>query len=61
MDRALRKAKASRKTRALFRVIYEAAQGAARVKSEDGKIRVSKAFDIQRGVIQGDIHQYFLS
>ena len=55
LDAALRKAKATRKTRALFRVIYTAAQGAARVQGVDGKTAMSKHFDICRGVIQGDI------
>ena len=52
---ALKNAKASRKTRALFRAIYAAAQGAARVQGKDGKYTLSKIFDIVRGVIQGDI------
>ena len=55
LDRALDKAKASRKTRALFREIYRAAQGAARVKGANGQFTFSKTFDIERGVIQGDI------
>lgn len=55
LDNALKNAGASRNTRAIFRVIYKAAQGAARVQSVDGKICMSKAFDIRRGVIQGDI------
>ena len=49
------KAGASRKTRAILRAIYRAAQGAARVQGVDGKVIFSKWFDIQRGVIQGDI------
>ena len=53
LDRALKKAKASRKIRALFRVIYEAAQGAARIIGIDGKITYSAKFDVCRGVIQG--------
>ena len=55
LDKALEKAGASRKTRAIFRAIYKAAQGAARIRGVDGKIHYSKWFDIQRGVIQGDI------
>ena len=55
LDHALGKARASRKTRAMFRAIYTAAQGAARVKGADGKFSFSKTFDIARGVIQGDI------
>ena len=55
LDHALEKAKASRKTRAMFRAIYKAAAGAARIRGVDGKYTFSKTFDIARGVIQGDI------
>ena len=55
LDRALKKAGASRKTRALFRATYDAAEGAVRLASKDGKISLSKHFNIARGVIQGDI------
>ena len=54
-DAALGNAGATRKTRALFRTIYAAAQGAARIQGEDGKISMSKSFAVRRGVIQGDI------
>ena len=55
LDAALAKAGAKRKTRALFRTIYAAAQGAARVQGEDGKISMSQFFEVNRGVIQGDV------
>ena len=55
LDSALEKAKATRKTRALFRAIYAAAEGAVRLSSKDGKISLSKYFNVSRGVIQGDI------
>ena len=55
LDKALRKAGASRKSRALFRAIYEAATGTARVLGLDGNNSYSHTFDIDRGVIQGDI------
>ena len=55
LDSALAKAGASRKSRSIFRAIYRAAQGAARIHGVDGKISFSKWFDVQRGVIQGDI------
>lgn len=55
LDAALKNAGASRKTRALFRKIYAAAAGAARIQGLDGKTLLSKAFEICRGVIQGDI------
>ena len=55
LDAALKKAGASKKSRAIFRAIYKAAQGAVRIQAVDGKVTFSKWFDIQRGVIQGDI------
>ena len=55
LDQCLKKAKASRKTRALFRAIYAAAEGTARVQGLDGKHIYSEEFKIRRGVIQGDI------
>ena len=55
MDYTLAKAGASRKSRAIFRAIYSAAAGVARVRSTDGKFIFSGSFDIGRGVIQGDI------
>ena len=55
LDQALAKARASRKTRAMFRAIYKAAEGAARLRGADGKFTFSKTFDVLRGVIQGDI------
>ena len=55
LDHALKKAKASRKTRAMFREIYKAAAGAARIKGPDGQFTFSKTFNIERGVVQGDI------
>ena len=55
MDSTLAKAGASRKSRAMFRAIYAAAAGIARVNGTDGKYVYSGSFDIGRGVIQGDI------
>ena len=55
LDHALKKARTTRKTRAMFRAIYAAAEGAARVKSSDGLFKMSTTFNIARGVIQGDI------
>ena len=46
LDEALGKAKASNKTRALFRVIYAAAQGAARIIGPDDKFTLSQIFAI---------------
>ena len=55
LDKSLQAAGASRKTRAIFRAIYFAAEGTARVKGLNGKYIYSEAFKVRRGVIQGDI------
>ena len=55
LDEALARAGAKRKTRAIFRAIYSAAQGAVQVRDETGKIKLSQAFPVRRGVVQGDI------
>ena len=55
LDKSLEKAKATRKTRAMFRAIYRAAEGTARVRGLDGKQIYSASFKVRRGVIQGDI------
>ena len=55
LDATLKKAGASRKSRAIFRAIYAAATGAARVRGTDGEVIYSGTFKIGRGVIQGDI------
>ena len=55
IDNALKEAKASRKTRALFRIIYRAAQGSVRVQGVGGEVAFSTEFDICRGVIHRDI------
>ena len=58
MDHTLphgQEAGASAKTRSLFRTIYNAASVTTRVESTDDTTVMSKPFDINRGVIQGDI------
>ena len=55
LDATLAKAGASAKSRAIFRAIYEAASGIARVRGIDGQAVYSEEFDVGRGVIQGDI------
>ena len=54
LDVSLKDAKASRKTRAIFRAIYAAAEGTARVRGLDGKHIYSESLR-SGGVIQGDI------
>ena len=55
LDESLKQAKATRKTRAMFRAIYAAAEGTARVRGLDGEHIYSDSFKVRRGVIQGDI------
>ena len=55
LDRALKKAGASDKSRALFRAIYARASAVTKVASTDGSDITSEPFPIRRGVIQGDI------
>ena len=55
LDRSLAEAKASRKTRAMFRAIYAAAEGTAKVRGLNGKTIYSESFKVRRGVIQGGI------
>ena len=55
IDSVLVRAGASRKCRAIFRAIYEAASGMVRVNGTQGQKLLSKIFNIGRGVVQGDI------
>ena len=55
IDATLLRAGASRKSRAIFRAIYEAARGIVRVNGILGEKIFSDAFNIARGVVQGDI------
>ena len=55
LDEALQAAGATNKSRAIFRAVYAAATARTEVKDTDGKRILSDAFDINRGVVQGDI------
>ena len=55
LDKTLAEAGASRKSRAIFRAIYRAATGIARVRGTDGTYKFSGNFKVCRGVVQGDI------
>ena len=55
LDKALAKAGASNKCRAMFRSIYASATARTKVSDTDGKSVLSDAFAINRGVVQGDI------
>ena len=59
IDKALKAAGASHKSRALFRAIYNAASATTRVQSTDGTDVMSAPFPIDRGVVQGDITSPF--
>ena len=55
LDRALQRARASAKTRAIFWSIYTAANARTAVNGSDGETVYSQSFPILRGVVQGDI------
>ena len=55
LDRALARAGATAKTRAMFRAIYAVANARSAVSDVDGATVYSKPFRIARGVVQGDI------
>ena len=55
LDAALAKAGASRKTRKIFRSIYEVAAGTIRINGTNGSHVYADRFNVARGVIQGDI------
>lgn len=55
LDQSLKAVGASRKTRVIFRTIYDAVVGIVRVRGLNGETIYSEHFDIGRGVIQGDI------
>ena len=55
IDEALAKAGASTKCRRIFRAIYAAASGVARVNGTNGQKVFSASFNVARGVVQGDI------
>lgn len=54
LDESLAAAGASRKTRAMFRAIYTAAEGITRVHGLNANTIYSETFKVRRGVIQGD-------
>jgi arginine deiminase len=55
LDAALQAAGATDKSRAVFHAIYHKASAAVWVQTENGEETISRPFDIQRGVVQGDI------
>ena len=55
LDRALKKAGATNKVRAMFRAVYNSATAYTTAPDVDGKNVKSDIFPIKRGVVQGDI------
>jgi hypothetical protein len=55
IDEALAEAKASDKSRSIFRAIYREATAVVRVRKNDGTDAYSGTFPVDRGVIQGAI------
>ena len=56
LDEALKEANCTDKTRAIFRAIYQSASAVIRVSLPgDGTTAISDQYDVNRGVVQGDI------
>ena len=55
LDEALGSAGVSCKVRRVIQSIFNAASGCVRIRNPDGTEQLSDAFDISRGVLQGDI------
>ena len=55
LDSALAEAGVSTKVRRIVQAIFSAATGVVRIKQQDGEIAFSESFNIERGVLQGDI------
>ena len=55
LDEALSSAGVSIKVRRMIQSIYKVAQGCVRITKADGSYEYSDVFDINRGVLQGDI------
>jgi ribonuclease HI/exonuclease III len=53
LERSLKRAGATRKSLAMFRLISKSARGVVKVRRANGTTGKSKPFDIDRGVIQG--------
>ena len=56
LDSALAEARVSTKVRRIVQaIIFSAATGVVRIKQQDGEIAFSESFNIERGLLQGDI------
>ena len=55
LDEALADAGVPSKVRRIIQAIFTAATGVVRVRQPNGKMAMSEPFDIERGVLQGDI------
>ena len=55
LDQCLKQMEASDSSRVTFRAIYKNAKGSVWIRNSDGTYTYSDAFEICRGVVQGDI------
>jgi len=60
LDEALSYAGVSIKVRRLIQSIYKVAHGCVRISKPDGSFEYSDVFDINRGVLQGDMFNMFI-
>ena len=54
-DNALAETVVSSKVRRIVQAIFAAATGVVRIRQQDGGVEMSEPFNIERGVLQGDI------
>ena len=55
LDSALAETGVSSKVRRIVQAIFAAATGVVRIRQQDGGVEMSEPFNIERGVLQGDI------
>ena len=55
LDSALAEAGVNSKVRRIVQAIFAAATGVVRIRQQDGGVEMSEPFNIERGVLQGDI------
>ena len=55
LDSALAEAGVNSKVRRIVQAIFAAATGVMRIRQQDGGVEMSEPFNIERGVLQGDI------
>ena len=55
LDSALAETGVSSKVRRIVQAIFAAATGVVRIRQQDGAVVMSKPFNIERGVLHGDV------